>query len=337
MTMIPDSLTAAQAAAPDWQALLQQGFRHVRELLAFCDIDEGSLQADASAEFPLRVTRHYASLIEKGNPRDPLLLQVLPQKQEAEAVEGYGLDPVGDRNAEVAPGLIHKYPGRALLTLTGACAVHCRYCFRRHFDYPQSRPEIDGAVLDYLSRRADIHELILSGGDPLMWSNARLAALIETLDRLPQLRLLRIHSRMASVLPQRIDDGLLAALGRFHGRVVLVHHINHPREIDPTNGEAFASLEAAGIHQLNQSVLLRGVNDDAGVLAALSFKLFEQGILPYYLHGLDKVRAAAHFDLPRSTVCHIHRQLLEQLPGYLVPRLVNEIPGRKSKSPAHCG
>ncbi len=337
MTMIPDSPAAAQACPPTWQALLASGFRRLDELLAYLRLDPARLALDARSEFPLRVTRHYAGLIEKGEPDDPLLRQILPDAQEARTVPGFGTDPVGDRAAEVAPGLIHKYPGRALLTLTGACAIHCRYCFRRHFGYAESTPDLDGAVLDYLSQRSDIHELILSGGDPLMWPNDRLSALVDRLGRLPQLRLLRIHSRLVSVLPERADDGLVELLQRFHGRVVLVHHINHPREISDENGRAFRRLADAGVQQLNQSVLLKDVNDDAGILAALSFRLFEQRILPYYLHRLDRVQGAAHFDLPETRSCSIYRQLRERLPGYLLPRLVDEIPGTKSKTPAHCG
>jgi len=337
MTMIPDSAAPAQACPNDWQQALARGFRDLDALLDFCDLPRTALDLAPDSPFPLRVTRHYASLIEKGNPRDPLLLQVLPAAHEDDQVPGYGHDPVGDRAAEVAPGLIHKYPGRALLTLTGACAIHCRYCFRRHFPYAASSPDLDGAAWEYLSRHGDLHELILSGGDPLMWSDTRLARLVERLNRLPHIRLLRIHSRMISVLPERAGEALITLLRGFHGQVVLVHHINHPREIDPVNAEAFRRLDAAGIRQLNQSVLLRQVNDDPEVLAALSFKLFEQGIQPYYLHRLDRVRGAAHFDLPDRTSCELHRQLRERLPGYLLPRLVSEIPGTKSKTPAHCG
>ncbi len=336
MTMIPDNRAAAQAPEQEWQALLQQGFRRLGDLLEFCALDARSLNLDGDSPFPLRVTRHYAKRIEKGNPVDPLLLQVLPDAREALETPGYGTDPVGDRAAEVAPGLIHKYPGRALLTLTGACAIHCRYCFRRHFPYAASTPDIDGQVLDYLGRRGDIHELILSGGDPLMWPNERLQGLIEALDRLPQLRLLRIHSRLPSVLPERIDSGLIRALEGFHGRVVLVQHINHPHELDEGSARAFGRLRAAGFTLLNQSVLLRGVNDDAEVLTALSFKLFDQGVLPYYLHLLDRVRGAAHFDLPEARACALHRQLRERLPGYLLPRLVRECSGAKSKTSAPC-
>ncbi len=336
MPMIPDSLPAAQAPE-GWQQALTAGFRRVDALLAHCAIDPTQVDADPDSPFPLRVTRHYADLIEKGNPRDPLLLQVLPDTREALEMAGYGEDPVGDRDAEAAPGLIHKYPGRVLLTLTGACAIHCRYCFRRHYPYGASVPDIDGAVFDYLRARPDIHELILSGGDPLMWPNARLAELIEHLGQLPHLRLLRIHSRMPTVLPERIDDGLTALLGRFPGRVTLVIHVNHPRELDRRSATALGRLRQAGVQLLNQSVLLRGINDRAEVLAALSFRLYEQGVLPYYLHRLDRVQGSAHFDLPDAQSCHIHRQLRERLPGYLLPRMVNEIPGTKSKTPAHCG
>jgi len=232
-------------------------------------------------------------------------------------------------------GLIHKYHGRVLLTMTGACAIHCRYCFRRHFPYGEASADyrLNEQVMQYLSSHTDVSEVILSGGDPLMLSNEKLADLIGNLNRIPHIRLLRIHSRLISVLPERINDGLLEVLQNFEGQLVLVTHINHPNEISSRNRAAFASLARRGYILFNQSVLLKGVNDSVQVLVDLSHKLFENRIIPYYLHQLDKVQGAAHFEVPEDESLRVYQQLRSSLPGYLLPALVRDVPGAASKLP----
>ena len=317
---------------------MSNAFRNRRDLLEFCEIDNSHSIFDLDGGFPLRVTRYYASLIEKGNAQDPLLLQVLPQVCEAEESQGYSTDPVGDVAAMVVPGLIHKYPSRVLLTLTAACAIHCRYCFRRHFPYSEAvaDPGPDGAIMQYLQQHHDINEVILSGGDPLVVSDEPIARLVHQLNRLRHIKILRIHSRLASVLPERITDDLLQLLQSFHGQVVWVTHINHPNEISPHNQQAFQRIRDHGQALFNQSVLLKGINDNVENLAALSYRLFESSITPYYLHRLDKVQGSQHFALTDTESCRLYRDLKKLLPGYLLPRLVDEIAGHLSKTAVHC-
>ncbi|MGD9022024.1 MAG: EF-P beta-lysylation protein EpmB [Lysobacterales bacterium] len=335
----PESASMLGAIArDDWKAAIASSFRRLGELLEFCGLDAEQFALDADMPFPLRVTRHYAALIEKGNTRDPLLLQVLPDVQERVFHDGYSTDAVGDRAAMPVPGLIHKYHGRVLLALTGACAVHCRYCFRRHFPYHEAGPDLshEGPVMRYLADNADIREVILSGGDPLMLADAKLSGLVGALNRIPHLRTLRVHSRVPSVLPERVNEGLLAVLDAFAGTVVMVTHLNHPNEISAANAEAFRRLAGRGYALFNQSVLLKGVNDDAATLARLSHSLFENHVQPYYLHRLDKVQGAAHFDLPDVESTRIYRALRERLPGYLVPLMVDEVAGQPFKTPVSC-
>ena len=252
--MIPDSTRTPQTR--DWKLEFSRSFRRVDELLAYCGISEYPDPLVRTNNFSFRVTRFYAALIEKGNPADPLLLQVLPDTQEQHIMPGYHVDAVGDRQATIVPGLIHKYRGRVLLTLTSACAIHCRYCFRRHYPYAENITDIslDGPVMAYLADNPEINEVILSGGDPLMISDEKLSQLITHLNRIPQIRLLRIHSRLLSVLPDRLTESLLASLGRFHGKVILVTHINHANELNDTTRELFLRLQAKGFSLFNQSV-----------------------------------------------------------------------------------
>lgn len=322
----------------DWKLVASEAFRDLGALLEYCEIDPAPAVFEAKQEFPLRVTRYFASLIEKGNALDPLLLQVLPDRREFKAVEGYSTDAVGDQQAMPVPGLIHKYHGRVLLTLTGACAIHCRYCFRRHFPYGEAGVDykLDGQVMSYLAGKPDVSEVILSGGDPLMVSDQKLARLIDQLNRIPHIRVLRIHSRVLSVLPERVTDSLLDVLRQFRGRLVFVTHVNHPNEISSHNQEAFDLLNRQGYVIFNQSVLLKGVNDNTQTLVDLSNRLFDSHIIPYYLHRLDKVQGAAHFDLTPQESCRIYSRLRKQLPGYLLPAMVEEIAGQTSKTPVHC-
>jgi EF-P beta-lysylation protein EpmB len=271
----------------------------------------------------------------KGDPNDPLLRQVLPLAAELESNPDFRADPVGDRAALAAPGVLHKYHGRVLLLVTGACAVHCRYCFRREFSYAESRASADEwrPALNYLANDASLREVILSGGDPLSLSDRRLGALLMALDRIPHLERLRVHSRQPIVLPERVDDGLLEVLNRTRLRRVLVIHANHPQEINHRVRAALARLAAAGVILFNQSVLLRGVNDSAATLVELSEALFAARVLPYYLHLLDRVRGAAHFEVKETEASAIMKVVRQRLPGYLVPRLVREKPGQPTKTP----
>jgi EF-P beta-lysylation protein EpmB len=271
----------------------------------------------------------------KGDANDPLLLQVLPRGAELVSVPGFTRDAVGDLDARAARGVLHKYRGRALLIATGSCAVNCRYCFRRHFPYGDETAAANRWQDAIAELRADatIEEVILSGGDPLSLSTAKLAELTDALDTISHIRRLRIHTRLPIVLPERVDTDFLGWLGRLpFGRVVVVH-ANHANEIDAPVAHAMAGLRAAGATVLNQSVLLRGVNDDAETLATLSERLFECGVLPYYLHQLDRVEGAAHFEVDDGRARALVDRLAARLPGYLVPRLVREIPGAASKTP----
>lgn len=321
-----------------WKLVIAESFRNTDELLKYCEIDASRAGFNGRHEFAFRVTRYFASLIEKGNALDPLLLQVLPDAREFRQVDGYSGDAVGDQQAMPVPGLIHKYHGRVLLTLTGACAIHCRYCFRRHFPYASAGVDFDmnGQVMTYLSDNPEVNEVILSGGDPLMVSDRKLAKLISQLNHIPHVRVLRIHSRVLSVLPERITVALIETFQQFRGQVVFVTHINHPNEISAHNQAAFRLLTAQGYKIFNQSVLLKRVNNNAQTLAELSNKLFASDIIPYYLHRLDKVQGAAHFDLSTEESCRIYQQLRQLLPGYLLPILVEEVAGQSSKTPVYC-
>jgi EF-P beta-lysylation protein EpmB len=289
----------------------------------------------ATSHFPFRVTKAYAERIRKGDFNDPLLRQVLPDIAEKLEAAGFNSDPVGDLSSVSHPGVLHKYQGRALLVTTGACAIHCRYCFRREFPYEgqQLVKSRELAALESIGEDPSIQEVILSGGDPLVLSNQRLAGLVSSINRIPHVRRLRIHSRLPIVLPSRVDSELLALFGTARLRVVMVIHANHPHELDGPVGQAILAMTRLGMTVLNQSVLLRGINDSADSLVELSEKLFESGALPYYLHLLDRVTGTAHFEVPEGQARQLMDELRKQLPGYLVPKLVREIPGAPYKQP----
>lgn len=332
--MIPG--TAVLRQVPAWQAELARAVTEPAELLALVGLDETWLPAAEAAAraFPLRVPRGFVARMRRGDPRDPLLRQVLPLGQELQAVPGFGTDPVGDRAAHKAPGVLHKYRGRVLLTATGACAVHCRYCFRRHFPYGEASASAGDwqAALAYIAADPGLEEVILSGGDPLALSDRRLAGFVRALEALPHVRRLRLHTRLPVVLPERVDDGLLAWFGATRFRTVVVLHANHAGEIDGAVRAACVRLRGVGATLLNQSVLLRGVNDSVAALSELSAALFAAGVLPYYLHLLDRVQGAAHFEVPEDEALRLHAALAAGLPGYLVPRLVREEAGAPGKT-----
>jgi EF-P beta-lysylation protein EpmB len=324
------------AAQPRWQQLWRDAIRDPRELLALLDLDTHALgvSAEAAAQFPLRVPHGFAARMRRGDPHDPLLRQVLPIDAELRARPGFDLDAVGDLAARGATGVLHKYQGRALLIATGSCAVHCRYCFRRHFDYAADTAAADRwrPALEYLRADDSIEEVLLSGGDPLSLSTPRLAEFTDALHGIAHVRRLRIHTRLPVVLPERVDAQLLGWLRGLRQRVVIVIHANHANELDDDVGVALQALHATGVTLLNQSVLLRGVNDSVDAQVALAESLFDYGVLPYYLHQLDRVAGTAHFEVDDSRALALHSDMAARLPGYLLPRLVREIPGEPNKT-----
>ncbi|WP_298624612.1 EF-P beta-lysylation protein EpmB [uncultured Legionella sp.] len=317
-----------------WQKKLAQGFSSATELLRYLElpIQQGSLLAEK--EFSTRIPLSFAQRMQKGNPDDPLLLQVLAVKEELLVNEEYSQDPLVELSSNPLKGLIHKYHGRVLLTLTGVCAVNCRFCFRRHFPYQENNPGRNGwsSICDYIRKDTSISEVILSGGDPLLAADLVLAELIQQLEAIPHVTTLRIHTRIPVVFPERVDSGLLSVLEATRLKKVIVLHCNHVQELDECVRVACSDLLYVGCFLLNQSVLLRGINDASETLADLSHVLFAYGVLPYYLHVLDKVQGAAHFDMPYSKAQEIYHQLQQKLPGYLLPRLAREEPGKLSKT-----
>jgi len=319
----------------DWQKLLAEAIRDPLELLKILDLDKVKYrdQLIIDSKFKLFVTRSYVQKIKKGDWNDPLLKQVLPVKAEAQIAVGFMSDPVGDLNAEVSTGVLHKYQGRVLLITTGACAVHCRYCFRQHFPYGDSLVNQNNwqNTLSKLKADESIGEVILSGGDPLMLSEERLQNMCEEIAQIPHIKTIRFHSRIPVFLPERISSVFLSWVSALPVQRVMVIHANHANELDGIVGECLEKLRDAGFTLLNQSVLLKGINDNADVLSALSHQLFKYNVLPYYLHQLDKVQRAAHFEVTRQNAIMLVEQLKNQLPGYLVPRLVEEVSGKRSK------
>lgn len=327
--------------APAWQKQLANAVKSIDELLLEVELSHHDLGLSeyAQQELPLRVPKSFVARMQPGDPYDPLLLQVLPTQLEEETAPGYSTDPLGEGRVTPTPGLLHKYRGRALLVATGSCAIHCRYCFRRHFPYSEHQIPGFSDALDYLQKNTEIEEIILSGGDPLAMSDRRLADLVGQLEMIPHLRRLRIHTRLPVVLPDRVDRHLLSWLtgGRLEPIVVL--HSNHSQEINAEVTTALGRLKGAGVTLLNQSVLLRGINNSVPALRDLSKNLFAAGVLPYYLHLVDRVRGATHFDVHEDEARSLVWELMRDLPGYLVPKLVREVPGAPAKMPIdlRCG
>jgi EF-P beta-lysylation protein EpmB len=325
----------------DWLSQLADVITSPDELLRLLELDaDETLLAGKEAKrlFALRVPRAFAARMEKGNPNDPLLRQVLTSHEEFISAPGYSTDPLEEQNS-VVPGLLHKYRNRALLLVKGGCAVNCRYCFRRHFPYADNQGNKRNwqGALDYIAQHQELDEIIFSGGDPLMAKDHELDWLLSQLEGIPHIKRLRIHSRLPIVIPARITDTLVARLECSSLQVLLVNHINHANEIDAEFRYAMAQLRKAGVTLLNQSVLLHGINDDAHTLANLSNALFDAGVMPYYLHVLDKVQGASHFMVDDEKARAIIRQLLTLVSGYLVPTLAREISGEPSKTPLDLG
>lgn len=335
----PAPITNKQLKQHAWQTALADLVTDPKELIDLLELDQSLVAParQATQLFPLKVPRRFLRLIEKRNLNDPLLKQILPLGIEAETSPAYTLDPLQEKMANPVAGLIQKYHGRVLVTLTSACAVHCRYCFRRHFPYADNNPGTRGwdQLLDYIRADQTITEVIVSGGDPLAVSDKLLRIFTDKLSEIKHIRRFRIHTRIPIYLPERITDQFIAWIKSLRFSVVVVIHANHPREISPDVFEALQALRAAGVTLLNQSVLLRGVNDHVDTLSELSDALFAAGVLPYYLHTLDKVQGAQHFDLPRSVALSLHAEMQKRLPGYLVPRLACEEPGELSKTLLH--
>ncbi|MDE2450067.1 MAG: EF-P beta-lysylation protein EpmB [Gammaproteobacteria bacterium] len=333
--MITASVHPRQLEPRTWQQELAEAITTPEALAAALGLSPGALAGarEAGRRFRLRVPRSFVARMRPGDPRDPLLLQVLPAAVELADEAGYGDDPVGERSSVRAPALLQKYRGRALLITTPTCAVHCRYCFRREFPYEEQSGDAPrwSEALAAIAADASLEEIILSGGDPLSLSNARLDGLTRALAAIPHVRRIRVHTRQPVVLPSRVDEGLVQWLRASRLPTVMVLHVNHPNELDTELAAACAKLRATGITLLNQSVLLAGVNDDVEVLSALSLRLFDAGVLPYYLHALDRVRGAAHFAVSEERARTLAGQLAARLPGYLVPRLVREVPAAPAK------
>jgi L-lysine 2,3-aminomutase len=327
---------AAEGVRRSWRAALADALRDPVELAAAVGLGlAGAVEvAEAARRFPVRVPRELAARMRRGDPRDPLLRQFAPSADETVAVAGFGRDPLAEAGASPVPGLLHKYRGRVLLIVSGACPVHCRYCFRRHFPYGDHALGADAleAALAYVRADPSIHEVILSGGDPLSLADDALATLEARLSAIPHLRRLRVHTRWPIVVPGRVGAALLDWLGGSRLRPVVVVHCNHAAEIDDAVRAALDTLRSCGITLLNQSVLLRGVNDSAETLCELSETLHAAGVLPYYLHLLDPVEGAAHFAVGEGDARRLLREVSARLPGYLVPKLAREESGRPAKT-----
>ncbi len=332
--MIPVATRRRQSET--WQRTLREAIRSSSTLLQRLGLGDHplALQVDDAGDFGTLVPEPFLRRMRHQDPTDPLLLQVLATRQESATLPGFSADPLTEADYLRAPGLLQKYAGRALLMAATSCAVNCRYCFRRHFPYTENQgaQALPDAVLAALGADTTINEVILSGGDPLMLRDNTLRTLISRLGDIPHLKTVRIHTRLPVVIPDRVTEALVEILTGTRLRSVVVLHINHPAEIDAELGAALTRLRTSGAVLLNQSVLLKGVNDSADTLVELSERLIASAVLPYYLHLLDPVAGAAHFDVCRSNAVALINEVRARLPGYLVPRLVREIPGSTSKT-----
>jgi len=330
------ALILTQDTEPSWQYQLGHCIKDLESLCKFTalDINKIAFSTKAHREFQLKVPYAYAARIQKGNYQDPLLLQVLPQTTELEYYPGYSTDPLEEADANLLTGLIHKYKNRVLLTLSGACAINCRYCFRRHFPYSENSIGADQwlAIIDYINADSSIEEVIFSGGDPLATSDKRLQKMIVQLGDIKHLQRLRIHTRLPVVIPKRITEQLCEMLQSSPLQCLVVIHANHANEFDLDVQDALSRLKQAQVTVLNQAVLLKGINDTVIAQKALHLASFKAGALPYYLFVLDKVQGAAHFNIEDQQAQTLMQKLQCVLPGYLVPKLAREIPGKPHKT-----
>ncbi len=316
-----------------WKKLFAKSYIGAKE---FSHLTENSLISDTELDkinslFPIQISREY---LENHPISGPVLRQYLPDAQELLQHSDDSIDPVGDNIAALQPGVIKKYKHRVLLITNNTCPIHCRYCFRKDFSYPASHPRSHQFkdALAYCSQDDSIHEVILSGGDPLSLEDDLLSHLFRALEKIPHIRTLRLHTKFPSVFPQRITPDLLTSLTECTLNKVIVFHINHPDEINESFCDVVQKIKRTNTTTLNQSVLLKNVNDDSKVLIDLSHKLFSTGILPYYLHKLDSARGTHHFRVSEQKADQIMQQMKVSLPGYLVPKLAREIAGQESKS-----
>ncbi|TLU76236.1 EF-P beta-lysylation protein EpmB [Mannheimia varigena] len=320
---------------PLWLTELAQAFNNSIDLLQFLNLNPADFEADIAARklFALRVPRAFADKMEKGNPNDPLFLQAMSLQAEFVETEGFVADPLEEQQSP-APNILHKYHNRLLFMVKNSCAINCRYCFRRHFPYDEvkSGKAVWAESLLYIAAHSELEEVIFSGGDPLMAKDSELDWLLNEIEQIPHIKTLRIHSRLPVVIPNRITAELCDRLSQSRLNVVLVTHINHANEIDAQFAEKMEKLKNAGVVLLNQSVMLKGINDNAQTLKALSDRLFEVGILPYYLHLFDKVSGASHFYIEDAQAVEIYRELQKITSGYLVPKLAREIAKEPNKT-----
>lgn len=316
-----------------WQIALKSLITTPEELLSLLELTSDQVDWAQNQDFSLRVSQSFVRRMKKKDPYDPLLRQILPSKKESQLTVGYDRDPLKERERNPIPGLLHKFHGRVLLTPTQSCAIHCRYCFRRYFPYQENRLSLQhwSAIIEYIQSDLSIHEVIFSGGDPLMLSDKKLAEYLADLEAIPHLRVIRFHTRFPVLIPERITETLASLLARSRLTTIMVYHINHPQELCEDIKTGVRLLQAHGISVLNQSVLLKDINDSAATLIELSWRLIQTGILPYYVHMLDKVQGAHHFAVCLETAKTLERAIRAELPGYLVPRFVQEIPGATSK------
>ncbi len=337
MQSLSNSPPDVRPTGKDWSEQLRTAIRDPFELCHVLGLPEELAQQakTAHAAFRLLAPRAYVARIRPGDPGDPLLRQILPLGEEMTPQPGFVRDPVGDAGATLASGLLQKYHGRALLVTTGACAVHCRYCFRRHYPYSTVPKGIEAwnEALQIIESDPTIKEVLLSGGDPLMLVDSALSDLVKRIDNIPHVERIRIHTRLPVMIPARVTEGLLRLFSACTSRIVFVVHVNHPNEMDSSVADSFSKLRKSGITLLNQSVLLDRVNDDADTLVDLSEKLFRTGVLPYYLHQLDSVAGASHFAVSLEQGKWLLSELRRRLPGYLVPCFVAELSGEPYKTP----
>ena len=331
--IIPKKIIAVET---NWQKELRMGFSRLDNLLEYLAIDLPDADAHASAKtlFPMRVPRPFADLMQVGNINDPLLQQVMPHRDEFIEIDGYSKDPLHEQD-NATRGILHKYQSRVLLLVRGGCAVNCRYCFRRHFPYADNAMNKHDwlEALAHIRHDTNINEVIFSGGDPLMAKDSHLAWLAQQIADISHVKRLRIHTRLPVVIPARVDSDFLAWISQSRLQTIVVLHVNHANEIGNELASKLNELKGAGVLLFNQSVLLKGVNDKADALVELQEKLFSHGVLPYYLHMLDKVSGASHFDVNEEQARALMRAMIKRLPGFLVPRLVREIGGQPGKTP----
>lgn len=318
-----------------WQKILRSNFTRLEPLVEFLQLDSDKRDLlTVRKNFPLNLPYRLAEKIRKNTLEDPIFRQFVPLANEHVASESFLLEPLQESNCRVGNKLLHKYSGRALLVCTSACAMHCRYCFRQNFDYNVEEKSFE-QELQYLAEDKTLHEVILSGGDPLSLPNERLAPLLKALDAIPHITRIRFHTRFPIGIPERIDNTLLQLLLGLKKKIWVVVHVNHPLELDDTVLAHLKMLSEKGIMLLNQSVLLKGVNDNPAVLAELCNKLVDNNIIPYYLHQLDRVQGAAHFEVGVEDGKALMRELQKQVSGYALPRYAQEVPGFSSKTLIH--